>query len=69
MMRLPGLLSPQREGTLCVHTTGSRPKLILSADGRGVVSHAGPRSRSRSEHQRTDRLTYWLLIHLSSELR
>jgi hypothetical protein len=24
-----------------VHTTGSRPKLVVSADGRGVVSHAG----------------------------
>jgi len=26
-----------------VHTTGSRPKLVVSADGRGVVSHAGSR--------------------------
>ncbi|MGW0828260.1 IS1380 family transposase [Streptomyces sp. NPDC002845] len=36
-------MSPQQEGTFCVHTTGSRPKLIVSADGRGVVSHAGSR--------------------------
>jgi Transposase DDE domain group 1 len=26
-----------------VQTTGSRPKLVVSADGRGVVSHAGSR--------------------------
>jgi hypothetical protein len=26
-----------------VHTTGSRPKLVVSADGRGVVNHAGSR--------------------------
>jgi hypothetical protein len=26
-----------------VHTTGSRPRLVVSADGRGVVSHAGSR--------------------------
>jgi hypothetical protein len=26
-----------------VHTTGARPKLVVSADGRGVVSHAGSR--------------------------
>lgn len=26
-----------------MHTTGSRPKLVVSADGRGVVSHAGSR--------------------------
>ncbi|MFI1377756.1 IS1380 family transposase [Streptomyces longwoodensis] len=36
-------MSPQQEGTFCVHTTGSRPKLVVSADGRGVVSHAGSR--------------------------
>ncbi|MGW3635214.1 transposase, partial [Streptomyces sp. NPDC005122] len=36
-------MSSQREGTFCVHTTGSRPKLVVSADGRGVVSHAGSR--------------------------
>ena len=27
----------------CVHTSGSRPKLVVSADGCGVVSHAGSR--------------------------
>lgn len=26
-----------------MHTTGSRPKLVVSADGRGVVNHAGSR--------------------------
>ncbi|KWX05130.1 transposase [Carbonactinospora thermoautotrophica] len=26
-----------------MHTTGSRPKLVVSADGRGVISHAGSR--------------------------
>ncbi|MGW5481811.1 IS1380 family transposase [Streptomyces sp. NPDC004008] len=26
-----------------MHTTGSRPKLVVSSDGRGVVSHAGAR--------------------------
>jgi hypothetical protein len=26
-----------------VHTTGSRPKLVVSADGCGVVSHVGSR--------------------------
>jgi flavin-binding protein dodecin len=26
-----------------VHTTGSRPKLVVSADGHGVVNHAGSR--------------------------
>lgn len=26
-----------------MHTTGSRPKLVVSADGQGVVSHAGSR--------------------------
>jgi hypothetical protein len=26
-----------------VHTTGSRPTLVVSADGRGVVNHAGSR--------------------------
>lgn len=30
-----------QEVTFCVHTIGSRPKLVVSADGRGVVSHAG----------------------------
>ncbi|MFF3518963.1 IS1380 family transposase [Streptomyces sp. NPDC002573] len=36
-------MSSQQEGTFCVHTTGSRPKLVVSADGRGVVSHARSR--------------------------
>lgn len=27
----------------CVHTTRSRPKLVVSADGHGVVNHAGSR--------------------------
>ena len=31
-----------REGTFQVQTT-ARPKLVVSADGRGVVSHAGSR--------------------------
>ncbi|MGW1291167.1 transposase, partial [Streptomyces sp. NPDC002586] len=33
----------QQEGTFCVHPTRSRPKLVVSADGHGVVSHAGSR--------------------------
>ncbi|MEV7359488.1 hypothetical protein AB0O19_31425, partial [Kitasatospora sp. NPDC091276] len=33
----------QQEGTFCVHTTRSRPKLVVSADGQGVVNHAGSR--------------------------
>ncbi|MDX3762820.1 transposase [Streptomyces sp. AK02-04a] len=36
-------MSSQQGGTFCVHTTGSRPKLVVSADGQGVVSHAGSR--------------------------
>jgi hypothetical protein len=32
-----------QEVTFCVHTIGSRPKLVVSADGRGVVSLAGSR--------------------------
>ncbi|MFE4423046.1 transposase, partial [Streptomyces sp. NPDC056817] len=36
-------MSFQQEGTFCVHTTASRPKLVVSADGHGVVSHAGSR--------------------------
>ncbi|MGW2770839.1 IS1380 family transposase, partial [Streptomyces sp. NPDC001275] len=36
-------MSSHREGTFCVHTTASRPKLVVSADGQGVVSHAGSR--------------------------
>ncbi|MFF5235373.1 IS1380 family transposase [Dactylosporangium sp. NPDC000521] len=31
------------EGTCRVKTTGSRPKIIVSGDGRGVVGHAGAR--------------------------
>jgi hypothetical protein len=31
------------EGTCQVKATGSRPKIIVSADGRGVVGHAGTR--------------------------
>ncbi|MDT0447400.1 IS1380 family transposase [Streptomyces johnsoniae] len=30
-------------GTFCVHTTVSRPRLVVSTDGRGVVSHARSR--------------------------
>ncbi|MFF3735663.1 transposase, partial [Streptomyces sp. NPDC002476] len=36
-------MSSQQEGTFCVHPTRSRPKLVVSADGHGVVSHAGSR--------------------------
>ncbi|MGV9567788.1 IS1380 family transposase [Streptomyces sp. NPDC003480] len=36
-------MSFQQEGTFYVHTTGSRPRLVVSTDGRGVVSHAGSR--------------------------
>jgi hypothetical protein len=32
-----------REGTCQVKGTGTRPKIIVSSDGRGVVSHAGAR--------------------------
>lgn len=39
----PRLLTFQQEGTFCVHTTGLRPQLVVSADGCGVVSHAGSR--------------------------
>src|SRR5690349_4572236 len=31
------------EGTCRVKATGPRPKIIVSADGRGVVGHAGAR--------------------------
>jgi hypothetical protein len=31
------------EGTFCMQTTARRPKLVVTADGRGVVSHAGSR--------------------------
>lgn len=43
MMRLVEGLSSQQEGTFCVHPTRSRPKLVVSADGHGVASHAGSR--------------------------
>ncbi|MFD4537066.1 transposase, partial [Kitasatospora sp. NPDC058397] len=36
-------MSAQQEGTFYVHTTGSRPRLVVSTDGRGVVNHAGSR--------------------------
>ncbi|MDM4718467.1 IS1380 family transposase [Micromonospora sp. WMMA1363] len=32
-----------REGTCQVKSTGTRPKIIVSSDGRGVVGHAGAR--------------------------
>ena len=35
--------SPITEGTRVVKTTGTRPKIIVTADGRGVVGHAGTR--------------------------
>jgi hypothetical protein len=36
-------LSAQQEGTFCLRPTGLRPKFVVSANGRGVVSHAGSR--------------------------
>ncbi|MFI1123381.1 IS1380 family transposase, partial [Streptomyces hygroscopicus] len=36
-------MSSQREGTFCVNPTRSRPKLVVSADSHGAVSHAGTR--------------------------
>jgi hypothetical protein len=36
-------LSSPEEGTFCVQVIGSRPKLVISADGTGVVGHAGAR--------------------------
>ncbi|MBQ0906748.1 IS1380 family transposase [Micromonospora sp. U21] len=39
--RRPG--SSAKEGTFQVKATGTRPKIIVSADGRGVVGHAGAR--------------------------
>jgi len=38
-----GVLSVQVEGTFCVQGIGSRPRLHVSADGAGVVGHAGAR--------------------------
>jgi hypothetical protein len=31
------------EGTFCVKAIGSRPKVLVTADGSGVVGHAGAR--------------------------
>jgi len=39
----PRSLQPEQEGTFCLHTTGSRPRLVVSSDGRGMVSHAESR--------------------------
>jgi hypothetical protein len=36
-------LSSSEEGTFSVQAIGSRPKLVISADGSGVVGHAGAR--------------------------
>jgi hypothetical protein len=36
-------LSIQTRGTRRVKVTGTRPKIVVSADGRGVVGHAGAR--------------------------
>ena len=33
----------REEGTYRVKATGTRPKIIVSGDGRGVVGHAGAR--------------------------
>jgi hypothetical protein len=37
------LINPATEGTFQVKVTGSRPKIVATADGRGVVGHAGAR--------------------------
>jgi hypothetical protein len=37
------ILSFKVEGTHVVKRTGSRPQVVVSADGRGVVGHAGTR--------------------------
>ena len=37
------VLSIPTEGTCAVKTTGTRPRITASADGRGVVGHAGAR--------------------------
>ncbi len=37
------LFHPAAEGTFQVKVTGSRPKIVVAADGRGVVGHAGAR--------------------------
>src|SRR6266545_7401883 len=36
-------VSPSQRGTFQVKGTGSRPKITVTADGRGVVGHAGAR--------------------------
>ncbi|MDP9479536.1 MAG: transposase, partial [Actinomycetota bacterium] len=33
----------RQEGTPLVHATSSRPRLSVTCDGRGVVSHSGSR--------------------------
>src|SRR5204862_931704 len=38
-----GLIHPATEGTFQMQVTGSRPKIVAVADGRGVVGHAGAR--------------------------
>ncbi len=38
-----GSIQTVSEGTCCVQTTGSRPRVYVTADGRGVVGHAGTR--------------------------
>jgi hypothetical protein len=38
-----GTGSPRRRGTPQVHATTTRPKITVTADGDGVVSHAGSR--------------------------
>src|SRR3954468_13965684 len=35
--------SPVTEGTYMVQVTRTRPRIVVSADGRGVVAHAGTR--------------------------
>jgi hypothetical protein len=37
------ILSFEVKGTCSVKRTGSRPKIVVTADGRGVVGHAGAR--------------------------
>ncbi|MFD3807900.1 transposase, partial [Streptomyces sp. NPDC058619] len=36
-------MSSSEEGTFCVQAIGSRPPLVISADGTGVAGHAGAR--------------------------
>src|SRR6266511_3422460 len=37
------LFHPATEGTFQVKVTGLRPKIVVAADGRGVVGHVGAR--------------------------